>query len=64
MLQYLFHIEHDGHSRVHSDGLMLPDKEAASKEAAVCADLIRGMVSEAAGQSDWRLDALTRPENC
>jgi hypothetical protein len=57
MTQYFFHIQQDGHSSDYSEGLEFPDKEAARKEAAgICADMMRGIIGESAGQPEWRLD--------
>ena len=57
MLQYFFCIQQDGHSSDYADGLHFPDKEATRNEAAaVCADMMRGIVGEAAGRPDCRLD--------
>ena len=57
MPQYFFRIQQDGHSSEYADRLQFPDKEAARNEAAaVCADMMRGIVGEAAGRPDWRLD--------
>lgn len=57
MPQYFFRIQQDGHSSDYADGLQFPDKQAARNEAAaVCADMMRGIVGDAAGRPDWRLD--------
>jgi hypothetical protein len=57
MPQYFFHIQQDGHSSDYSEGLEFPDNEAARKEAAaICADMMRGIVGESTGQPEWRLD--------
>ena len=57
MPQYFFHIRQDDYSSDHAEGLEFPDKDAARKEAAaVCADMMCGIVGEAAGRPEWRLD--------
>ena len=57
MPQYFFHIRQDGYSSDHADGLEFPDKEAARTEAAaICGDMMRGIVGQTASRADWRLD--------
>ena len=57
MPQYFFHIRQDGYSSDHAEGLEFPDKETARKEAAaVCADMMRGIVGRIASRPEWRLD--------
>ena len=57
MPQYFFHIRQDDYSSDHSEGLEFPDKEAARTEAAaVCADMIRGIVAQTADRPEWRLN--------
>src|ERR1019366_5472395 len=61
MPQYFFHIRQDGYSSDHAEGLEFPDKEAARTEAAaVCSDMMRGIVGQTASRPEWRLD-VTQP---
>ena len=57
MPQYFFHIRQDDYSSDHAEGLEFPDKEAARTEAAaVCGDMMRGIVGQIANRPEWRLD--------
>jgi hypothetical protein len=57
MPQYFFHIRQDDYSSNHAEGLEFPDKEAARTEAAaVCGDMMRGIVGQLANRPEWRLD--------
>ena len=57
MPRYFFDIRQDGYSSDHAEGLEFPDKEAARTEAAaVCADMMCGIVGQAANRPEWRLD--------
>ena len=57
MPTYFFHIRHGKYASALSDGIELPDLEAARQEAAfMCSDMARDIVSALGDSPEWRME--------
>ena len=61
MPTYFFHIRQGKYASALSDGIELPDLEAARQEAAMmCSDMARDIVRELGQSPEWKMEVSDR----